>query len=377
MTVFNSSITLFVILAALEGPHANARAWTFPIAPPDAPTINRVKSLTNPSMTQIQNAIAPRTRIDIIGTVDASSGQTLWIDVDDVRLNFKRASIINWSGGDTWNGFLGISGHRIQVMNLRMNVQGNGRCRGVQLYTPASDVRISGSRFQNVADGLVADGEFERIELYNTKFLECSDWKSTSMDGGCGIFMEDDDWNPDHVRLNKVTVTLSSQSAQHGIRISQVEQMVVENSYVRANAKRSLWAYGVDHFAARHSTFDRGSVLFNLKPHELMTERPTQYVRMDSCTINHETILVPLAIYCGKGTNNVRMKDIDINSTSSSKALSVEWRSDDLSNVIRWYDGSLTFNGQTMSGMQCCSINDWTPQEQDALYIGPRDDPRN
>src|SRR5688572_16700776 len=124
-----------------------------PIQMPRKPVLAQVKHLINPSVADIQNAIEPGVRIDITGSVNASDGRTLKIEVDDVRLNFKRAATVAWSGSDTWDGFLNISGRRVEVVNLRLEVQGDGRCRGVVLLSPASDVRINKCAFRNTADG--------------------------------------------------------------------------------------------------------------------------------------------------------------------------------------------------------------------------------
>src|SRR5688572_13786545 len=97
MVVFKKAITLSVICAMFGASSANA-IWDYPVDSPIKPTLNNLRTLVNPSVSEIQNAIEPRTRIDIVGDVDASNGQRISINVDDVRLNFKRASLIQWSG---------------------------------------------------------------------------------------------------------------------------------------------------------------------------------------------------------------------------------------------------------------------------------------
>ncbi|MCI0674236.1 MAG: right-handed parallel beta-helix repeat-containing protein, partial [Phycisphaerales bacterium] len=358
MKVFKSAITVFVISMVLSGANAEA-AWVYPVDSPQKPTLTKVKTLHNPTMGQIQNAIAPKTRVNIIGDVDASGGERLHVNVDDVRLNFAKANKIYWSGGDTWEGFVNISGSRVQVQKLKMEVQGGGRCRGAVVETPASDIKIVNCEFTNVADGLVADGDWARLAIVNTKFLNCSDWAPGSMDGGYGMFLEDDDWDPDHLLISNVQVTLSSNSWQHGTRISQAENVLIEDSEIGAMQKRSLWAYGVRNMAVRNSIFNTGSMLFNLKPDELYTSRPVENVRISNCTINHSSILQPLGIYCGHGTVNFRFKNVDVFSSTNSKWLTIGYTSGDVSENIRWPDGSITFNGNQIWGLQSTTI-DWS-----------------
>jgi len=379
MNVFTPAITLSVIGSIFAGSHAQA-VWVYPVDPPVRPTINTVKTLHDPTLAQIQNAIAPHTRIDVVGTVDASGGDHIYVDSDDVRLNFTRAAKVYWSGNDVWNGFVEVEAHRVELRGLRMQVADSspGMCRGMNIYTPSSDVLISHCEFTNIADGLVADGEWERIAIEHTKFLNCGDWASDSMQGGYGLFLEDDDEDTDNLRLTDVTVTLANTSDQHGIRISKVQNLLIEDSNFGANGKRSMWAYGVENMAVRDTTFTHGSVLFNLKPYELQTDRPTKHVRFDNCLINHSGILTPLSIFCGKGTIDFKMRDCDINSTTSSDAISIAWRDPgDISKNIRWYEGSIKFNGQPLLGMDGCDMSpDWTEQQAESLSIGPVNDPR-
>jgi hypothetical protein len=249
-------------------------------------------------------------------------------------------------------------------------VVGDGKCRGVVIHTPASDVRFLNCTFENIADGMIADAQWQRLSLENTSFLNCGDWDSSSMDGGYGMFLEDDDGDADHIRLINVTVTLSSSSGQHAIRIAKVQRLLIKNSYFGANAKRAMWAYGVDYMTITGTTFDKGNVLFNLKTTEWQTERATRYLRMENCRIDHRSILTPLSIYCGKGSRYMRFRDIDITSTTSDKAMEIGWRGGD-NRKIQWEDGSMTFNGQVLHGYDSCAINDWSDDELVALKIGP------
>src|SRR5688572_11517613 len=116
MSVFKNAVTLSVACVMFGASNASA-VWDFPVDPPVPPTINNIRTLVDPSVSEIQNAIAPRTRIEIIGDVDASNGQRISINVDDVKLNFKRASLIRWSGNDTWTGFVEVSSHRVELLN--------------------------------------------------------------------------------------------------------------------------------------------------------------------------------------------------------------------------------------------------------------------
>lgn len=379
MKVFTPAVTLCVISSVLLGSQAQA-VWVYPVDAPAPPTINSVKTLHNPTLAQIQNAIAPHTRVDVIGTVDASSGGHLYVGFDDVRLNFTQAARVYWSGNDVWNGFVEVEAHRVELRNLKMQVADSspGMCRGMNIYTPSTDVLITGCEFKNIADGLVADGEWGRIAIVHTKFLNCGDWASSSMQGGYGLFLEEDDDYTDNLRLKDVTVTLANTSDQHGIRISKVQNLLIDNCNFGANGKRSMWAYGVENMAVRNTTFNHGSVLFNLKPYELQTDRPTKHVRFDNCLINHSGILTPLSIFCGKCTIDFAMRDCDINSTTSSSAMSIAWRDPgNQSKNIRWFDGSIKFNGQVLMNMDGCDMSpDWTQQQLQNLAIGPIDDPR-
>lgn len=370
MTVFRTFITSFVILSAVCTQSAHAQ-WQYQVDLPVAPNLTQTKYLTNPTVSQIQATIKPHTKIIVIGEVDASSGDVLEINADDVRINFARANVVHWSGGDTWRGFINITGSRVQIVHLRLNVASAGKCRGVVLETPASDVRIAHSTFENTSDGLVADGNWERLYVMRTKFLNCGTWSDPSMPGGYGMFLEDDDWNPDHLRINHVTITLASNSWQHGIRISQVQNSMVQNSHVGANEKRSFWAYGVDRMAVTNCTFTTGSVLFNLMAEEWYTERATTRVRMQNCRIEHDTILQPLGVYCGRGTRDLRVRNIDIVSESSPEWLSVGWRTDADSRNICWGNGSINFNGSNMHGYDGTKIPDWNNNELANLNIGP------
>src|SRR4051794_476808 len=121
MNVFTPAITLFVIGSVLVGSHAQA-VWVYPVDAPIRPTITNVKTLHDPTLAQIQNAIAPHTRIDVIGTVDASNGDHIYIGSNDVRLNFNNANTVYWSGNDVWNGFLEIEANRVEVRGLKMQV---------------------------------------------------------------------------------------------------------------------------------------------------------------------------------------------------------------------------------------------------------------
>lgn len=370
MTVFRTFITSFVIVIAVCSQAADAQ-WQYQVDLPIPPTIVNTKYLHNPTVAQIQAAIKPRTRIIVVGTVDASAGDVLEVNADDVRLNFYRAKTIQWSGEDTWRGFVNITGQRVQIVHLRLRVNSPGKCRGVLIETPASDVRLAYCAFRNTSDGLVADGEWERLYVLRCKFLDCGTWSDPSMPGGYGMFIEDDDWNIDHLRINHVTVTLASNSGQHGLRVSQVQNSMIQNSRFGANEKRSFWAYGVDRMAIQSCTFTTGSVLFNLMSDEYYTERPTTRVRMENCRIDHSTILQPISVYCGRGTRDLRIRDIDVNSSSSPEWLSIGWRTNEDSRNIRWFDGSISFNGGAIYGYDSTSIPDWDGWELDALHIGP------
>src|SRR5688572_3374425 len=140
MTVFRTIITPFVILSAVLLTQAAHAQWQYQVDLPQAPSLTQTKTLTNPTVAQIQAAIKPHTRIIVIGQVDASNGDVLEIHTDDVRINFFRAQPVQWSGGNTWRGFVNISGQRVQVVHLRMQVNSSGKCHGVVLETPASDV---------------------------------------------------------------------------------------------------------------------------------------------------------------------------------------------------------------------------------------------
>lgn len=372
-------ITLFVIVAAgFMTPSAHA-LWHYRMHLTVAPVLTKTRTLYNPTVAQIQNAIAPNTLVVIKGSVKASDGGTLRIETDDVKLDFTQASQVNWSGEDTWDGFLNISGNRVRVEGLRFQVSGNrGRCRGITIMTPATDVRIANCRFNWTSDGVVADGNWARVVLRDVKLLNCGNWIDENMPGGYGIFMEDDDHSRDDLFLINVKITLAHNAGQHGIRLSQVERVRIHNCDVTANQKRSLWAYGVDCMAVTRSTFRKGSVLFNLTPDEWYTDRPVSRVRIDACRIVHTGILEPLNIYCGHGTRYITMRDLAVTSTSSEKWIGIGWRGngDPESEHIRWYDGSVTFNGRTVSGRQNAKISDWSISEQNECRIGPMHDPR-
>lgn len=383
MSVFKASgitgITPLVILTMIVtmfGGAAAWAAWVYPIEAPHAPNTTHLRHLNNPTVAQIQHAIAPHTRIDIAGDVDASNGDMLLVEVDDVLLNFAHASSVEWSGPDTWDGFVGISGTRVAVKGLQMHVadSSGGKCRGVVVYTPASDVLISNCEFSDTSDGVCADGEWQRLAIEHSKFLNCGDWQSDSMDGGYGMFLEDDDDQPDNLRLTDVTITLNNASDQHGLRISKVQNILIDGCEIGANGKRSLWAYGVEKLAIKNTTFNNGSVQFNLKPYELQTDQPTRHVRMAGCVINHTGILNPVTIMCGKGTADWRMKNCQINSTSANTAIDVAWREDsqDITHGISWEKASVKFNGHALRSKKDYSISpDWNAAERKDLKIGP------
>jgi hypothetical protein len=378
MNVFKGITPVVIVavvgLAVVFGAGQAWAGWLYPVDAPQPARINKRKVLHNPTLAEIQRAIKPRTRIDIIGTVDASNGGFLDVNEHDVRLNFKRASQVKWTGGDTWNGLIEISGQRIEVRGLKLMAAGSGRCRGIVIHTPASDVRISGCTVSGAADAFVADGQWQRIAIEHCRFLNCADWNNTSMDGGYGMYIEEDDHDADHLRISDVRVTLSGGSAQHGLRISKVQDIVIENSRIGANDKRSLWVYGAERVSIRNSAFTTGSVLFNLKPDEWMADRPTRHVRMWNCTIDHDSILLPLGIYCGKGMSDFRLKDCQINSTQADAWMEVSWRETGgpPSRNIRWLDGSVTFNGEVVNGFESCIIgSEWADGDLKRLKIGP------
>lgn len=370
MNVFKIAITACVITSALLTNSASA-VWSYPVSKPIKPSLTNTKYLQDPTVQEIQDAIAPKTQIKITGTVDASGGHRISVEDNDVRLNFSQAQIINWSGSDTWSGFIEVSGQRVEILNMKMKVVSGGKCRGVVIHTPASDVRFANCTFENIADGMIADAQWQRLSLENTKFLNCGDWSSTSMEGGYGLFLEDDDSQDDHIRLVNVTVTLANSSGQHALRIAKVQRLLIQDSFFGANAKRAMWAYGVDYMTIKGTTFDKGNVLFNLKTNEWQTERATRYVRMEDCRIDHRSILTPLSIYCGKGSRYMRFRNIDITSTTSDKAMEIGWRGNPDNRKIEWVDGSMTFNGQTLHGYDSCAANDWNDQELAELKIGP------
>lgn len=374
MNVFKSGITLSVMFSSVLAAQAADAAWAYRVDDPIKPQITRHRTLTNPTIAQIRNAIAPHTRVDIVGEVDASNGDIIHVFDNDVRLNFARANKVRWSGEDRWEGFIETEAQRVQVTGLKFQVTDSspGRCRGILLYSGAGDILVSGCVFNNIADGFVADGEWERVTVQNSKFLNCTDWDDSSMDGGYGMFLEDDDEQPDYLRISNVTVTLSSNSGQHGIRLSQVQNVAIEDSSIKANQKRSLWVYGAENISIANTTFQIGSVLFNLKPSEIMTDRPLEHVRMSNCRIDHDSILAPLEIYCGKGTVDFKMKNIDITSATSDRAMEVNWREDSgtQSRNISWNGDSITFNGHTMRNSECNITNDWSNSELNQLNIG-------
>lgn len=347
--------------------------WVYAVQRPAPPKTTKTQTLKNPSVAEIQNALADNTRINVVGKVKANNGDRLMITSSNVRLDFSKASTISWRGSDNWGGFLEISGSRVEVLNLKMKVAKNsGRCRGVIIQTPASDVRLRNCVFSNVSDGLIADGEWARVSVENTAFLKCNDWSDGGMAGGYGIFMEDDDKNADHLRLENVKVTLANSSDQHGIRISMVENILIDQCRFGANGKRSLWAYGVENVSIANTTFTKGSLLFNLKTTEWQTDRPVKHVRMWNCEINHDSILMPIAIYCGKGTQDFQMKEIDINSTNAPDAIEVGWRENGggISKDIRWENSSIRFNGRNLSSKDVSIGKDWSKKELKQARIG-------
>jgi hypothetical protein len=121
------------------------------------------------------------------------------------------------------------------------------------------------------------------------------------------------------------------------------------------------------------TTFKVGSVMFNLKPFEIMTDRPLQHIRMWNCRIDHNSILAPLEIYCGKGTTDFKMKQVDITSANSAKAMEVTWReeSGSQSHGITWDRDSITFNGHALRNNECPVSDEWNNSEQNQLNIGP------
>ena len=374
MNVFKLVFTLTVIAAVLCGMSAEAGSWMYKVDQPAKPSTSKRKELRNPTVAEIQAAIAPRTRIEIVGTVDASNGDRLMVTANDVRLDFKKAKKVSWRGADNWGGFIEVSGQRVEVLNLKFAVASNspGRCRGMVIHTPATDLRVNKCTFSNIADGVIADGEWARVAIENTRFLKCNDWASGEMAGGYGLFLEDDDLQPDHLTLSGVRVTLANSSDQHGIRMSMVERVLIENSTFGANGKRSMWAYGVSNMSVHSTTFNKGSVLFNLKTTEWQTDRPVQHVRMWNCLIDHDSILAPLSIFCGKGTMDFRIKDCDINSKKSPVWLEMGWRegSGSTSENIRWYNDTIHFNGNPIRGYEKTQIaNDWSDQELKQLSI--------
>jgi hypothetical protein len=368
MNVFKHTITLSVILLTMWSAAPAFAQWGYAIHPPKAPNLTRSKTLTNPTVEQIQKAITPNTWVKVHGTVNARSGAVINIDVANVRLDFRRAERVDWRGHDTWSGFISISGSRVEVLGVRMSANSAGKCRGVTLFTPASDVRISGCEFRNTADGLVGDGEFARILIENSSFLNCGNFQNTSWEGGYGIFLQDKDWNDDHIHLNNVKVTLAKGATQHGIRVSSVQRMLVENSDIGANEKRSFWAYGVDRLCLRNSVFRDGSVLFSLMGHEKYSTRPLSRVRLDNCTIRHTGIMQPINLYCSTGTRNFRMRNVNITSTSSEDWMQLNWRTKD-SQIIRWT--GVTFNGRAMNGWGKIRVFGWERQEMINNRIGP------
>lgn len=355
--------------------------WAYPVDAPTPPQISKRVRLTSPTVAEIQNALTANTSVEVHGNVQFRSGDTIAVRANDVQLDFQNADKITWTGQDTWAGFIEIYSSRVELIGLDLEVASNspGNCRGVQLYTPASDVRITGCRIRNTADGIVADGEWERLAIEDTDILDISDWTNPNWDGGYGIFLEDDDLEPDHLWIDNISITLSSRAGQHGLRMSQVQHALIENSTIGANNKRTLWAYGVYKVCVRNCVFEKGSVLFNLRPSEWYTERPLEYLRVDNCTINHNSIMTPLAIHCGKGTRYVQMRHIDIYSPAARYPIEIGWREpfrDDngkpFSQLITWPRGTIWFNDQPADDRSTWQITDWTEEELDALRIGPQ-----
>jgi len=290
--VYKTTFAWFVILALFAAFPASAD-WAYPVDKPNSPEISRTVRLVNPSLDDIQDAVDNHTRVEIDGTVDASGGGYIAVAANDVILDFSDADQVYWSGSNAWDGFISISAHRVQVLGLRVRVNGSGRIRGVQIYTPATDVKIRECEFSNFADGLVADGSWNRIAIEKTEFLNCQDWDN-GMEGGYGMYFNDSDDDKDNLRIDRVKITLGSSSGQHGVRLCNVQNILVDRSTIGANNKRSLWAFGTDDLCIRRSTFNHGSVLFNLMTFENIANRPTEHVRMEDCSINHDTILDPI-----------------------------------------------------------------------------------
>jgi len=82
-------------------------------------------------------------------------------------------------------------------------------------------------------------------------------------------------------------------------------------------------------------------------------------------------------VYCGKGSRYLKFRDLDINSETSNIAISVGWRSGNLSKSIQWYDGSIHFNGDRLHGNSHSRMSDWSSSEREELRIGPMPDPRD
>jgi hypothetical protein len=377
MNVFKPVITLSVILTVLLTSATASAQWGYRVDPPIAPNITRTKTLHNPTISQIQDAIQPNTQVKVFGNVDASTGQILTVYFDDVRLDFSKANQIQWRGGDSWAGFISICAERVEIRKLRVNIVGPGRCRGIMLYDPCRDIYINNCEFRGAPDGLVADGSYTRILIENTGFLDCGNFQNVRMEGGYGMFFQDNDWEDDHVHLKNVTITMNGNATQHGLRISGVQRMLIEDSSIGANEKRSLWAYGVDRLAIRNSTFHDGSLLFGLMDHEFYNNRPMSRVRLDTIRIYHTGILQPIGIRCSKGTTNFRMRNLDIHSTSSREWwLALHWRHTGYCEKIRWRTDSIRYNGQMLNGWSGTWIDGWTDQEHLHHRIGPFPFPR-
>src|SRR5688572_22194003 len=309
-----------LILAALItvvgiGHLASAQdVWVYPVDPPVAPNYTQIVNLTNPTMAQIQSWLnVGSVALRVHGTVSALSGQRLIFNHDDVLLTFSLDSPINWSGSDTWGGFLEINADRIKVHGLEFTILDSspGKCRAVSMSS-ASDVYINQCRFNKIADAFNADGTFLRIRIELSTFLNCSDWPDPDMNGGYGVYFEDDDAAADHLAILDVMITQNEgtyAAGQAAVRIGRGEQILMQDCSIHAESNRCLRAYQVENIAIRGCHFEKQSLQINTETDATFASTPTEHVRIEDCTFDHYGIFAPLTIMCGKITRDLRVRN--------------------------------------------------------------------
>lgn len=362
-------------------PNPDYSGWVYDITAPTAPTTNKNISLTNPTVEEIQEAIATSggsCTISVFGTVTDITSQ-LSITQDNVILDMTGTSgTMVWAGsqfgGHSGAVFLHIAGQFVQVKGLDFNGAG-GSIGGIHVDQGSADIMIDDCAFDECFSSRTSDST--RVRFLRTSITKA---QRSSLDGlgGYGMYLENISSGVTHWEAKNCTFSTTGNSAEYPFRseVGNSDIRLIDSTISQLSSKRSAWFYGITRLQLTRVTFIGKRVKLGSNSQDGVGLGYVRGCRIDQCIFQDILPEGPnegnLQINCTYIAEDIKIRLCHWNNCQGAWRISIEWRDDPASGSasrdINWYPHTLRVNGGPFTTADADVDGDWSSPGEPTSY---------